>query len=175
VEAEVFPSARPLTDRHTHRETKLCTNPPGCTLNCAGSNRGGEDPTISIGFGGRHLNQILESRGGIFILAKARPFSDLAAALTTKTPRTPAGYPVYALCSRFTALFLHTLRVVLLPLNRHTSTTLRVFRLRHQLRPGDSHMDCRNLDWFTATALHVQSGGVVCEPDIPSTLVPIPA
>jgi hypothetical protein len=149
VEAEVFPSARPLTDRHTQRETKLCTNPPGCTLNCAGSNRGGEDPTISIGFGGRHLNQILESRGGIFILARARPFADLAAALTTKTPRTPAGYPVHTLRSRFTALFpTHAPSCATTAsesIHQHYSKGLSL-RLRHQLRPGDLHVDCRNLD-----------------------------
>jgi hypothetical protein len=52
------------------------------------------------------LNQILDSRGRHFILAKARPFAELAAALTTKTPRTPAGYPVCALrAPTFTALF----------------------------------------------------------------------
>jgi hypothetical protein len=39
-----LPGAQPLVDRHTHRQIKLCTNPPGCTLNCAGIARGEKTP-----------------------------------------------------------------------------------------------------------------------------------
>lgn len=167
-----------LAHRGIHRETKLCTNPPGCALNCThhGLRPRGKDPTIAIG--GRWVIRLESDSDPSDLEAEALLcyFSESSSLSWTRSRanhqksqnscRVPSSRSFVHLRSRHFSL--HTPRIVLLPLNRCAAISLGVFRFACDISCGQAICvwDCAGESIISTSrlALLFHPSGVIGKP-----------